>query len=67
MRTLVSLTVSHRSTITTESAPGGIGAPVMIRAHCPDATDLAGVRPAVISSMTSKTIGPQATSAAITA
>jgi hypothetical protein len=45
------------STRITASAPCGIGAPVMMRAHCPDASVLPGMSPALMSSMISSIAG----------
>ncbi|OGS96715.1 MAG: hypothetical protein A2Y51_07165 [Gallionellales bacterium RIFCSPLOWO2_02_60_31] len=48
---------SVSSTRITASAPSGIGAPVMMRAHWPDASALIGISPALISSMISSIAG----------
>ena len=52
-----------RSIITTASAPGGIGAPVMIRVACPDEIARVGTAPAMTSSITAKSALPVARSA----
>jgi hypothetical protein len=58
---------SVSSTITTASAPGGNGAPVMMRTARPGSTGIDGGAPAAIVPATSSSTGTPATSAARTA
>ena len=60
-------TVSQSSTITTASAPVGIGAPVMMRRACPASTCHSVPSPAANVPMTRKVVGAAATSADRTA
>ena len=67
MRTRSSPTGAVRSTITTASAPSGIGAPVMIRIASPGPTATVGAAPAARVPTTASSTGAPAVSAARTA
>ncbi len=61
-RTIPGLTSSESSTITTASAPGGIGAPVMIRIASPAFTAIFGSAPAATVSTIRNSTGTSCTS-----